>query len=232
MCFYWVSFWEKKHISCMILIPKKKKKFTSRDVFHETILTYKTTNSLPTDCLNTILPTPIVDIPSTPQHTNLYHHLHQIPILYDPTHHHTKLYLHLHQIPILHHLTHHQICPTHHLIILLFHPESPNPKLTTEPLLTNPHDQPHAPTKPAVTSEELPEVSGVDVPPLMRHFNQTRTKPTKLTSSSASPGTRYPFSRYFSYKNLSPKYQIFLANITSMLDPKSYAEACKHPHWR
>jgi len=34
-----------------------------------------------------------------------------------------------------------------------------------------------------------------------------------------------------SYQGLSPKYQSFIAQLSTVLEPNSYTEAAKHPHW-
>ncbi|XP_059310220.1 uncharacterized mitochondrial protein AtMg00820-like [Lycium ferocissimum] len=36
---------------------------------------------------------------------------------------------------------------------------------------------------------------------------------------------------YLSLDNVTPKYQSFLANLTSITEPQSYAEAIKDPLW-
>ncbi|KAI5347152.1 hypothetical protein L3X38_015031 [Prunus dulcis] len=52
----------------------------------------------------------------------------------------------------------------------------------------------------------------------------------KVVSSSMS-GTRYALHQYVSYSGLSPAYWNFVCNISQLVEPSSYAQACQDPKW-
>lgn len=55
-----------------------------------------------------------------------------------------------------------------------------------------------------------------------------------LTSSSKmiqQRGTRYPLSKFLSYDKFSPSYKHFVATISSLVEPTSFAQAVKDPNW-
>ena len=41
----------------------------------------------------------------------------------------------------------------------------------------------------------------------------------------------YPLSNYVSYSRLSPSYRISLAAYSTIIEPKTYKEACLDPQW-
>ena len=43
--------------------------------------------------------------------------------------------------------------------------------------------------------------------------------------------TRYPISNYVNYAKLSPSFQHVVFSINSVLEPRTYAQACKDPRW-
>ncbi|KAM1164960.1 hypothetical protein PS2_024209 [Malus domestica] len=98
-----------------------------------------------------------------------------------------------------------------------------------------------------VTNSHPPSPSP-HVAPFIRHSDRPKRTPTYLddyacshvSSSSplnaSTPGsskkcTHHPLCKYISYKNLSPSYQSFIANITLPVEPNTYAEAAKDPRW-
>ncbi|CAL9019569.1 unnamed protein product, partial [Prunus brigantina] len=58
------------------------------------------------------------------------------------------------------------------------------------------------------------------------------TTPTPTPSSSSVSGTRYPLSKYFSSSHLSSSYRSFMHNITTSVEPTSFAQANLDPRWR
>ncbi|CAL2228141.1 unnamed protein product [Prunus armeniaca] len=96
------------------------------------------------------------------------------------------------------------------------------------------------------TSSDPPvHLNPTDLPPLPRrservkhppsHFHDYKAHHTALLTpgavSSSTSGTRYPLHRYISYSGLSPAYRNFVCNISRLVEPSSYAQACQDPKW-
>ncbi|KAM2129542.1 hypothetical protein ACFX1R_009206 [Malus domestica] len=74
-------------------------------------------------------------------------------------------------------------------------------------------------------------------PPKLRDYDcptlkLTQPHPPLSSSSGRTPGTRYPLSNYLTYHRFSPTQQSFLAHITRQVEPRSYEEAARFPHWQ
>ncbi|KAM1078563.1 hypothetical protein ACFX15_025113 [Malus domestica] len=199
-----------------------KQIFTSRDVtFHEHIFPFHP-NPHPN-------PHPHTD-PNTVPHTDPYTDPHADPGPL-PSPHVT--------VPIPSHIDHHPTDPG------LSPGPAPVPKLPTS--ATDGLDQVSVlPGGPALSLDPCPPSAqpAAASPAPLRHSSRIRVPPTKLhdyvcptiplppaNSSPSGPRTRYPLSNYLSYQGLSPKYQSFIAQLSTVLEPNSYTEAAKHPHW-
>ena len=51
-------------------------------------------------------------------------------------------------------------------------------------------------------------------------------------SSNASPDPLYPLSSTLSYAKLSPSHRNFALSVTTILEPTSFSQANKDPHWQ
>ncbi|CAL2231008.1 unnamed protein product [Prunus armeniaca] len=58
------------------------------------------------------------------------------------------------------------------------------------------------------------------------------TTPKPNSTSSSKSGTCYPFSKYLSCSHLSPSHRTFIHNITTSVEPTSFAQANLDPKWR
>ncbi|CAL9000181.1 unnamed protein product [Prunus brigantina] len=91
------------------------------------------------------------------------------------------------------------------------------------PVHLTPTDPPHLPRR----SERVKRL-----PP---HFHDYKAHHTALLTpgavSSSTSGTRYPLHWYISYSGLSPAYRNFVCNISRLVEPSSYAQACQDPKW-
>lgn len=54
---------------------------------------------------------------------------------------------------------------------------------------------------------------------------------TASTSTVAQSTVAFPLHQFISYDSLPSSYQHFLAQITSLTEPKTYKKAAKDPHW-
>lgn len=82
-------------------------------------------------------------------------------------------------------------------------------------------------------------------PPELRRSSRTSRPPPHLAdfktyhaavlghnvSSYSTSGTRYPLQRYVSYSGLSDKYRSFVNNISLLVEPSTYEQACHDPKW-
>jgi len=55
--------------------------------------------------------------------------------------------------------------------------------------------------------------------------------PPTSTSPQSMSSTRHPLHRYVSYSCLSPGYRCFVSNISQIVEPTTYAQACQNPKW-
>ncbi|CAL2277125.1 unnamed protein product [Prunus armeniaca] len=112
---------------------------------------------------------------------------------------------------------------------------SPIPDLTSlstdQPSSSLEPSQPHPPPP---DSSSLPRRS-VRVPRLPSYLRDYEAHHTALlmpgVASSSTSGTRYPLHRYVSYSGLSPAYRNYVCNISRLVEPSSYEQACHDPHW-
>lgn len=130
---------------------------------------------------------------------------------------------------------------------------STNPDLNFQPDPTSPSMTPHSlshdSSSGAHTSPPLPStIDGVDSsqPPELRRglcpklpnvrlldydcSHITATNPN--SSSSSVAGTRYPLFKYLSSSRLSTSYRGFVHNISTCVEPTSFAQANLDPMWR
>lgn len=111
---------------------------------------------------------------------------------------------------------------THH------HSESiADPPATLAPLTSsdNPISASSSPALRSRTRSQQPNVR------LLDYAYSLVTAPTPTPSSSSVSGTRYPLSKYLSSSHLSSSYRSFLHNITTSVEPASFAQANLDPRW-
>lgn len=56
--------------------------------------------------------------------------------------------------------------------------------------------------------------------------------PACASSPSKSKGTRYPIHKYMNCDRFSVRHRVFLAAVSTGVEPTSYHEAVKDPKWR
>ncbi|KAM1539357.1 hypothetical protein ACFX10_004158 [Malus domestica] len=208
-----------------------KKIFTSRDVvFHENVYPFQGQDHSTT---KSIIPTPepILDLTSQPQEL----HDSSTTTPQNPQEPDTSL------------------TPPHDLTIVPSQPQELHDSSTTTPhnpqepdtLFTPPHD-------PTLTSPASPPQPAPSTPPPqpIRQSTRLRGPPTYLkdfvcnqaalrgpkqslsSSSSLTPGTRYPLCNFLSYHRYSPKHLAFISQISRAVEPHSFAEAKSDPRWQ
>ncbi|KAF9664300.1 hypothetical protein SADUNF_Sadunf16G0004000 [Salix dunnii] len=130
--------------------------------------------------------------------------------------------------------------------------DSPNPPplilapSSTENPVTSSSEPPTIETPPSPISSSIPPPSP---PPILHHSDRPKQQSvllrdfhcgqvgmsslfTSTTKSSPSKsGTQYPLSSFISYQSLSPTHQIFINNITSTVEPRTYEQTLNDPKW-
>ena len=136
------------------------------------------------------------------------------------------------------------------------HPSStqPPPILRTYTHRPKPSDPiPPVSPSPSSTSPSLfPSSTVVENPPPpepnpLRHSSRHTAPPAKLNNFVCSnvyshqsatllpgptKGTRYPVENFVSYHRYTPAYHAYVAQLSTLSEPKSYAEAIIHPEWQ
>lgn len=69
-------------------------------------------------------------------------------------------------------------------------------------------------------------------PSYLQDYHCTLLSSDSVPITSSSTGITYPLSKVLSYDHLNPKYQSFVMNISSSLEPTRFSEAVKHECWR
>jgi hypothetical protein len=126
--------------------------------------------------------------------------------------------------------------------ILRTYTRRPRPSDPIPPAENTPPPEP-APPEPSWPSENPPPPE----PAPLRRSSRHTAPPAKLndfvcsnvsSNQSAtllpgpSKGTRYPMANFVSYHRYTPAYHAFVAQLSTIPEPKSYAEAVVHPEWQ
>ena len=110
-------------------------------------------------------------------------------------------------------------------------PEPPTTETPSPPIPSSPSPPPPSPP-PVLRRNDRPQQIFV----LLRDFHCGQVGMSPLSSSTTKSGssqssTQYPLSSFICYQSLSPSHQIFVNNITSTLEPKTYEQAFNDPRW-
>ncbi|WVZ14716.1 hypothetical protein V8G54_012282 [Vigna mungo] len=130
-----------------------------------------------------------------------------------------------------------------------YHKESyttPNSHLVTHPPLLyidqymppshTDTSHPSPPSSPPSPPSSPPTLSA----PNIRRPTRQRNRPSRLsdfetsyasTITSHSSGIKHPLASIISYKKLAAPYYRFIMQISTNIEPRSYSEASKYPHW-
>ncbi|WVZ08647.1 hypothetical protein V8G54_021993 [Vigna mungo] len=123
-----------------------------------------------------------------------------------------------------------------------YHKESyttPNSHLVTHPPLL--YIDQYMSTSHTDTSHPSPPSSPPTLSaPNIRRPTRQRNRPSRLsdfetsyasTITSHSSGIKHPLASVISYKKLAAPYYRFIMQISTNIEPRSYSEASKYPHW-
>ncbi|CAL8115735.1 unnamed protein product [Prunus armeniaca] len=93
---------------------------------------------------------------------------------------------------------------------------------------------PNSPSTPTPPPQELRRGMLSKIPNVrLRDYDCSQgTTPKPNSTSSSRSGTHYPLSKYLSSSHLSPSHRTFIHNITTCVEPTSFAQANLDPKWR
>ncbi|CAL8077131.1 unnamed protein product [Prunus armeniaca] len=107
---------------------------------------------------------------------------------------------------------------------------SPSPAVSSPPQLLPPSPTDANPISPAPPLRK--STRSIKPPP---HFKDYQAHHAALLApgvpSPITSGTRYPITRYVTHSNFSEPHRFFVNNISQLVEPNTYEEACHNPHW-